>query len=325
MASGAMRMPHWLAASSYDLQVRFKTAQPMSLDVTKLADVELTLQESRCKRHRPALICRGGQGQEIENAASEGRGAVAQIFISHSAKDVDFINFFLKAFAPSGVQARLEEFEKIVRGAITPASILQDIRASRAVFVILSQNVQSLSHTRDWVVAESAFGAALRKDIWVFEPLAQLGNITVVTPFVSHYSLFHTSDGKIQDYYFRHLSAIIRSYRGRRVNRAIDPEICSTALTLADASELKSVPITAAWASHAAADGVPKGKIVSCPACQATYSIHVLGSVFRCPVCNKYLKEAASHSLPSASAWASNFGLISEREAPTGAGGREVV
>jgi hypothetical protein len=71
--------------------------------------------------------------------------------------------------------------------------------------VILSQHVNRLPFTRDWVVLEN--GIAKNKDIWVFEPCREFGTINVVTPFVKHYVLFDTIDSHLA-----YLMQIVRSY-----------------------------------------------------------------------------------------------------------------
>lgn len=80
---------------------------------------------------------------------------MAHIFISHSGKDKDLRDFFSNAFAGTKVKAIFEEFEKILIGKVTSEQIARDIENSKAVFVILSQNVQDIPHTRDWVVCET--------------------------------------------------------------------------------------------------------------------------------------------------------------------------
>lgn len=90
------------------------------------------------------------------------------------------------------MKAVFEEFEKIFKGKITRDQIGKDIENSRAVFVILSQNVEKIRHTRDWVVCES--GVAKNKDIWVFEPYSQYGKISVIVPFLRNYVIFGVHD-----------------------------------------------------------------------------------------------------------------------------------
>ena len=128
---------------------------------------------------------------------------MAQIFISHSRKDEHFRNFFSKAFAGTRVKAIFEELEKIYRGFTNSLSVAKAIKDSKAVFIILSRNVQNIYFTRDWIVWEA--GVAINKDIWVFEPYSQFGEISVVIPYVRHYVL------DTNDYYLRFIYNIISS------------------------------------------------------------------------------------------------------------------
>ena len=96
---------------------------------------------------------------------------MAQIFISHSQKDEEILRLFKDAFVGTNVKAIFESLEKIIKGKIPRDQIGRDIENSRAIFVILSQNVEKIPHTRDWVVCETGF--AKNKDIWVFEPYSR--------------------------------------------------------------------------------------------------------------------------------------------------------
>ena len=79
---------------------------------------------------------------------------MAQIFISHSAKDVQLKNFLNSIFSGSKVTAVFEEYEKLLSGAVTAEKIQQHITASAAVFLLITENVNNIQHTRDWVVWE---------------------------------------------------------------------------------------------------------------------------------------------------------------------------
>ena len=76
---------------------------------------------------------------------------MAQIFISHSKQDKDIIHFFLEAFAGTKVKPHLEELEKELPTGVNAKKIQGDIQDSNAIFVLLSENVENLKHTRDWV------------------------------------------------------------------------------------------------------------------------------------------------------------------------------
>src|SRR5688500_11929605 len=110
---------------------------------------------------------------------------MAQIFVSHSQRDKESIHFLLEAFAGTKVKPQLEEFEKTPPSGVTAHKITQDIQVSNAVFVLLSERVETLPHTRDWVAWEC--GTAMNKEIWVFEPFEALGKIRIVIPRFDHY------------------------------------------------------------------------------------------------------------------------------------------
>lgn len=211
---------------------------------------------------------------------------MAQIFISHSSKDADFRNFFSNAFAGANVRAIYEEFEKIYTKKITSEQISKDIENSKAIFVILSQNVQDLPHTRDWVAWET--GVAKNKDIWIFEPKSQFGNIYVVTPYLRHYVIFDTSEP-----FFIYLRKIIDSYDDSNVL----PTVLATGgigAALAEKDKMGGAAI-GALAGLMIADNSknrPVGTRIICSNCNSTYNVHYPKAmkIFRCPVCNQFLE-----------------------------------
>jgi hypothetical protein len=142
---------------------------------------------------------------------------MAQIFISHSARDQNLKNFFNQAFATSSVEAIYEEIEQLVTQAVTTEKVERDITQSSAVFVLLSQTVESLSHTRDWVgfevgYAKGASGSGGNKDVWVFENIDDGGQLRMMLPSFDHYVVYHTSDAVLP-----YLKQIVESYDDNRV------------------------------------------------------------------------------------------------------------
>jgi hypothetical protein len=119
---------------------------------------------------------------------------MAQIFVSHSAKDVALKNFINQAFATTKVEAKYEEIEAILEGSRTAAQIAADIGRSNAVFVLLSENVERLKHTQNWVTWESGVAAAANKEIWVFEAFEDRAKLSVVIPHLHHHVSFQCSD-----------------------------------------------------------------------------------------------------------------------------------
>ncbi len=102
---------------------------------------------------------------------------IPEIFVSHMAKDIEYRDYFLEICTLAKTKPIFEELEKIVKGTITWYTILKDIDRAKAVFVILSQNIQKEEqrHTRDWIVWETGVAAAKNKDVWVLEPYIELG------------------------------------------------------------------------------------------------------------------------------------------------------
>lgn len=218
---------------------------------------------------------------------------MTQIFISHSKNDLDLRTFFANAFASTTVKAVFEEFEKILCGEVTAAKINQDIENSNAVFAILSQNVQNIPHTRDWVVWES--GVAKNKDIWIFEPYSQLGSISVIIPHLNHYVIFDNNDG-----WLGYVKKIIESYDNTFTLGKI---LLSGATGVGAGSVLAEEDKTAGVIIGGIAGligGVgiaaltdksnerPIGDKIMCAQCHSSFTIHIPSNsnTFRCPVCN---------------------------------------
>jgi len=220
---------------------------------------------------------------------------VAQIFVSHSSKDKDLVNFFSNAFVSTEVKVKAvyEEFEKILSGQITPFKVIQDIENSNAVFVILSQNVNNILHTRDWVVWET--GVAKNKDIWIFEPYPQVGQISVATPHLRHYVMFYTTDE-----WLGYIKTIIESYDDSHIlHTVLGGAAGAAAGALAKKDKAKGAiwgGIGGAIATLAISDDKskkrPVGLNIICISCHSTYNIHIpiQQNSFRCPVCNANLQ-----------------------------------
>ena len=213
---------------------------------------------------------------------------MSQIFISHSSKDTDFKNLFSNAFAGANVRAIYEEFEKILSKKITSMKVAKDIENSKAIFVILSQNVQDSSHTRDWVVWETGAAVAKNKDIWIFEPVSQFGNISIVTPHLRHYVIFDTSEP-----FFMYLRKIINSYDDSNVL----PTVLATGgigAAMAEKDKMGGAAL-GALAGLMIADKSkdrPVGTGIVCSNCNSIYNVHYPKAmkIFRCPVCNEFLE-----------------------------------
>lgn len=220
---------------------------------------------------------------------------MAKIFISHSQQDTDLIHFFLEAFAGTNVKPHLEEFEKVPPSGVTAQKIQTDIRASNALFLLLSENVEELKHTRDWVNWECGTVANMNKDIWVFEPITSLGKVSVVTPRFNHYVLFDQNDE-----WRNYIRSIIESYD--------DSHVWPTLSSAAATGAMMNKKDVASGAMIGAAVGLAglifkdmaKQKLgveVMCQKCSSNYRVHRYGT-FRCAVCNTSLLLLQPQTVP---------------------------
>lgn len=210
-----------------------------------------------------------------------GGGSLAQIFISHSRRDTDVIHFLLEAFSGTKVKPHLEEFENEVPSGVNAKKIAADIQVSNALFVLLTENVQNLNHTRDWVNWEC--GTAVNKDIWVFEPFETLGRISIVIPRVNHYVLFETTEE-----WRKYLRSVIASYDDSHVLPTLSAATGGGALLGEGPGAALGFAVGLVGLLLANSVKPRFGADVKCFKCLANYKIHRYGNS-RCPVCNSML------------------------------------
>jgi hypothetical protein len=206
---------------------------------------------------------------------------MAQIFVSHSRRDAEIIHFFLEAFAGTKVKPHLEELEKEVPTGVTAAKIAGDIQSSNAVFVLLSETVESLPYTRDWINWEC--GTAANKEIWIFEPCESLGKIQIIIPRFNHYALFERTPE-----WRKYLLSIIDSYDDSHVIPTLSATTGGGALLNekdrgagAAAGFFAGLGALLLHRISKPSLGVP----VRCWHCSSNYRVHRYGH-FRCAVCN---------------------------------------
>ena len=214
---------------------------------------------------------------------------MAQIFVSHSAKDTELVGLLSRAFAATKVRGVFEEFDAIRKGPATAARIVQDIRQSNAIFTLLGRNVENLPHTRDWVNFEggAAAGASPQpvKDHWVIESLDDLGKLTVVIPRLQHYICLDPSVDAWQGY----LTQIIASYDDSHVL----PAAATCGLAVGAATENIAAAFFGGVAGLVLAaistQSRPAGVSIRCLQCTSVYNVHLASQRMRCPVCNMQL------------------------------------
>ncbi len=214
---------------------------------------------------------------------------MAQIFVSHSAKDAELVGLLSRAFAATKVRGVFEEFDAIRKGPANAPRILQDIRQSNAIFTLLGRNVENLPHTRDWVNFEGGAAAGTsQKDHWVIESLHDLEALSVVIPRLQHYICLDPRVDAWQGY----LTQVIASYDDSHVLPAM------AAGGLAGAAATENIAgaffggIGGALLAAMSTQSRPAGVSIHCLRCTSVYNVHLASPRMRCPVCNMQLVVA---------------------------------
>ena len=212
---------------------------------------------------------------------------MAQIFISHSAKDTKLLQFLDRAFATTNVQAKYEEIEAIMTGRRTALQIREDITASRAIMVVLGRHAEALKHTRDWVVWESGNASGIGKDIWVLEAFEDSPNLSIVIPHLRHYVAFDYADP-----WLIYLRNIIASYDDSQAIKTLAVTTGLGALIGEGAGALIGGGIGLLLAANTQPKA-PAGLPFTCPQCRSIYNVHISAAAMRCPVCNAAIRFEA--------------------------------
>jgi hypothetical protein len=202
---------------------------------------------------------------------------VAQIFISHSQRDEDIKDLFLRAFRGTGVTDIYQEYEDAPPTGVTAEIIERNIEASSALFVLLSETVQGLQHTRDWILFEC--GLAKNKPIWIFEPYESYGRITVTMPRFNHYVRFR-NDSVFRQY----IHSIAASYN----DGPMWGKIGSTTLGGMAYGPWGALGGLVLGLLAFPGREAPTGIVKQCPKCSRKFGIHIpdIRDSMRCPNCN---------------------------------------
>jgi len=217
---------------------------------------------------------------------------MAEIFFSHSRRDKAIKEFFLTAFGQTKVSAILQEFESPLPKGPSAQEIQQNIQRSKALFVLLSENVEKLKHTRDWVNWECA--VANNKEIWVFEPSESFGAITVVTPSATHYARYQRTDD-----WRAFIQSIVENYDDSHVLPTLSASAVGGALLnpKSPADGIAGGLVLGVGTLIFGALSRPRfGVPVLCYHCPATYTVVTPQLTFRCPVCNSQSVVGAPRS-----------------------------
>jgi hypothetical protein len=112
---------------------------------------------------------------------------MVSIFISHSRKDMWFIEPLVQALRKMNIEPILLELETPVPYPL-PEAIKNDLKRSSAIFVLITPNVTSNKTTQDNILWEIAQAHALEKPIYVFKD--RRSTLPMMTPYVTTYHEF---------------------------------------------------------------------------------------------------------------------------------------
>jgi hypothetical protein len=213
---------------------------------------------------------------------------LAQIFVSHSAKDTKPKQFLNQAFATTKVEAKYEEIEAIVSGKRNAVQIRADIGASRAIMVVLGPSANELKHTRDWVLWESGTASGIGKDIWVLEAFEDSPKLSMIIPHLRHYVAFDYTDQ-----WLVYLRSIIASYDDSQAIQTLAASAGLGAMVGEGVGALIGSGIGLLLVA-ATQPKAPMGFSMTCPQCQSFFNAHISTAAMRCPVCNSGIRFAAS-------------------------------
>jgi len=209
---------------------------------------------------------------------------MARIFVSHSSKDEEIKSFFLRAFAGTNVKPIFEELEEKPLTGVNTQKIKTDILMANAVFVLLSENVENLKNTRDWIGWEC--GIAENKPIWIFEPSNSLHKVSVVVPRFNDYVMYDMNDT-----WREYIRTLISSYDDSHILPLLSAATGGGAILNDKDRGTGAVIGFLAGIGGLIVNSVmkkPLGIGVHCTKCFAVYKIHRFGE-FRCAVCNAQL------------------------------------
>jgi hypothetical protein len=230
---------------------------------------------------------------------------MTSVFVSHSQYDTPYLDFLNRAFATTNIVAKYEEIEAI-ESQRTGAGTKSDIENARAIFVLLTENVENMRHTRDWIAWECGVGSG--KQVWVFEPPEASSVVSVVIPRIDHYVAFQQTDAWLA--YLRGLLKEMKASGFRDASTAIG------AGSLAGAGYVALpilAPVLVPLAAAAAVIGWKKREMLGnmikarmermaeterarsirsyffiCGKCRTSYNVHrEAACTIRCPICNE--------------------------------------
>lgn len=109
-----------------------------------------------------------------------------QIFLSHSRRDTEIVQYFVDKFNDTGIKPVLMEFEKWSRNRRPNWLWIKDeIKESKALFLLLSKNITKKQQTQNWVSFEVGLASMCNPPLPVFA--FEEERVFFPIPYLSHY------------------------------------------------------------------------------------------------------------------------------------------
>lgn len=114
-----------------------------------------------------------------------------QVFLIHSRLDTDLPNCFDKAAGKANMILWEAEWYEIPEGT-SWQHLMNQIKASTAVFFIKGSNIANSTYTTNWVSWECGVAASMKKDLWVFESIHN--PVFMPLPYLTDYVPYDPDD-----------------------------------------------------------------------------------------------------------------------------------
>ncbi len=118
------------------------------------------------------------------------------VFVAHSKHDTPILSHMQQLIREAGINPIFYQYDINNVNETAWEQILSAIRQSQALFVILSDNLQSSPHTQNWVGMEVGIACAQKKPVYVFENIRQ--PVLFPIPYLTDYVLYDLNNPQLR-------------------------------------------------------------------------------------------------------------------------------
>lgn len=203
------------------------------------------------------------------------------IFVTHSRHDAPILEHIVGLIRSVNVEPILYLYDPM-NTTTAWEEIRNDIRRSRALFVVLSNNLSSSPHTQNWVGWEVGVACAFNRRVWVFEELHH--TVSFPIPYFTDYVPYDLYDPRLREL----ISAVAAGYK-------LEPQFGSIVGLGALGGLLFNVPGLVVGAVIGSIVGQPRQEPyinLMCYHldCKTQFKMYVWLNSFECPACRRLLR-----------------------------------